>query len=133
MSLSAQYASSIGNKMVKVVVLTSPSCLCDYLGGRNLAQIQLELSLERNKFKTMPIIPRNETFESLLERLKRTERAMPNYCGPCVYVVRSDSPTLVENEGNALLNVMSCTAVSNPSIYCILNCINYIKIKSNRK
>ena len=45
---------------------------------------------------------------------------MPNYCGLCTCIVDSDGPTLVKNKGNALLRIMSCTSVSNPSISFML-------------
>ena len=53
-------------KMVKVVVLAYELHACDYLGRRIIAQIQLELSLQRNWYQSFGEIEKNESFEAML-------------------------------------------------------------------
>ena len=72
-------SASIVKKIVKVVVLAHKSHMCDYLGGRISAAIQIELLLDRKKYQSCSVIENNKAFESILERMKKKARYIPNY------------------------------------------------------
>lgn len=88
--------------MVKIVVLAHKSYVYDHLERRIAVQIQLELSSDRKKYQYFTEIEKNESFEIVLERLKKKARYIPSYRRLCVYLVDSDRPTLVENARNVL-------------------------------
>ena len=88
--------------MVKIVVLAHKSYVYDHLERRIAIQIQLELSSDRKKYQGFAEIEKNESFEMVLERLKKKARCIPSYRRLCIYLVDSDRPTLVENARNVL-------------------------------
>ena len=63
MSSTALLASFILKKVVKVVVLAHKSYVCDKLGGRTAAVMQLELSSERKKHQGCSRMERDESSE----------------------------------------------------------------------
>ena len=119
-SSTAPSAASILNKVVKVVALAHRSYVCDQLGGRTAAATQLELCSERKKHQGCSTIERDESFESMLERVRNKARFMPTCRGPCTCLVDNDGPTIVENNANAIQHVMRCADATKPSVFFVL-------------
>ena len=82
--------ASMASKIVKVVVLAHKSYVYDQLGGRTAAAIQLEISSDRKKYQGYEQVKNDESFESMLERLRSHARSIPSYRGLYTYLVESD-------------------------------------------
>ena len=77
--LLALLSASIRKKLAKVVVLAHKLCVCNHLRDRTSAVIQVRLSSDRKKYQAYSVIENNETFESMLERMRKKVRCIPNY------------------------------------------------------
>ena len=98
--------ASIAKKVIKIVVLAHKSYVYDQLGGRTAATIQHEISSDRKKYQGYEQVKNDESFESMLERIRSQVRSIPSYRGLCTYLVESDGPTIVDNKADVLQYVM---------------------------
>ena len=113
---TAPSEASILNKVEKVVALAHRSYVHDELGGRTAAAMKLELSSESKKRQGHSTIEKDESFESMLERVRDNARCMPICRGLCARLVNNDGPTIVENNANALQHVVCCTETTTISV-----------------
>ena len=120
LSSTATSVTTTARKIVKVVVLAHKSYVYDQLGGRSPAAIQIELSSDRKKHQSYPIVEKDDTFLSLLERIRSKARCVPMYRGLCTYVAANDGLSLVENDSNILEILTISPNCSSLSIIYVL-------------
>ena len=95
-SLLAPLSASIAKKIIKVGVLAHKSQVHDHLGRRISAAIQVKLLSDRKKYEICSVIKNNETFKSILGRMKKKVRCVLNYWVLCTYLVGANGLTIVE-------------------------------------
>jgi hypothetical protein len=121
-SLSSPAASTVSTtkKIVKVIVLAHKSYVYDQLGGRTAAAIQVELSSDRKKYQAYAIVETNDTFATMIERIRSKARCIPMYRGLCAYIAATDGLSLVDNDSNILDLLMYAPNTASLSIIYVL-------------
>ena len=63
-------SATIGKIHDKMMMLVSRACNHDYIGGKNIAAAQIELSSDRKKCQGQNLVHQTLTFKTMLENLR---------------------------------------------------------------